>query len=74
MEEVSRATQREKIKSLLQFKEEIFAEIQHNFQVEKEKFLGISISPAKILELQSLLFYIAYIIIIIWSFTTSVII
>lgn len=33
MEEVSRSTQREKIKSLLQFKDEIFAEITHNFEL-----------------------------------------
>ena len=35
MEEVSRSTQREKIKSLLQFKDEIFTEINHNFGIEK---------------------------------------
>ena len=51
MEEVSRSTQREKIKSLLQFKDEIFTEINHNFGIEKEKFMGIQISPAKIQQL-----------------------
>jgi hypothetical protein len=35
MEEVSRSTQREKIKSLLKFKDEIFTEIGHNYQISK---------------------------------------
>ena len=35
MLDVSRSTQREKIKSLLKFQEEIFTEIKHNFSIEK---------------------------------------
>ena len=74
MLEVSRSTQREKIKSLLQFKEEVKMEISHNFNIEKEKFLGIQISPAKIQKLQDLLFNLSYLIIFVWSMTTDVII
>ena len=52
MEEVSRSTQREKIRSLLSFKEEIIEEIKFNFEIEKKKLLGIvSLNPAKIQKL-----------------------
>lgn len=49
-------------------------EIAHNFSIEKEKFMGIQISPAKIQKLQELLFNLSYIVIAVWSFTTDVII
>lgn len=74
MQEVSRSTQREKIKSLLQFKNQIFTEINHNFNTQKQTFLGMNVTPAKIQQLQDQMFNISYLIILVWFITTDVIV
>lgn len=74
MLEVSRSTQREKIKSLMSFQEEIFTEIAHNFDIEKEKYYGMQIGPTQMQKLEGWMFNISYIIILIWFLTTDVVI
>jgi hypothetical protein len=58
----------------LKFKEEIFTEITHNFNIEKEKYHGMEISTDQTQKLQSYMFNISYVIIIIWFATTDVIV
>lgn len=73
MLEVSRSTQREKIKSLLAFKEEIIVEINHNFKIQKEKLLGlIPYKPEYISVLQDKVFQISFLINFIWFFTSDI--
>ena len=73
MLEVSRSTQREKIKSLLSFKDEIICEINHNFKIQKEKLLGlIPYKPEYITMLQEKLFHFSFLINFIWFFSSDI--
>lgn len=73
MLEVSRSTQREKIRSLLNFKDEIIVEINHNFKIQKEKLLGIiPYKPEYISMLQSNAFRVSFLINFLWFYSTDV--
>lgn len=70
---VSRSTQREKIRSLFNYKDEIIKEIRHNFSIQKEKLLGIiPYQPAKMLQLQDWAFKLSFLINIIWFASSDV--
>lgn len=76
MTEVSRSTQREKIKSLFGFKEDINNEIEHNFKIQKERFLFglMSYEPSTIARLQEYSFKASYLALLIWFFSTEIIV
>lgn len=70
---VSRSTQREKIRSLFSYRDEIIKEINHNFKIQKEKLLGIiPYKPAKMLQLQQWAFTLSFIINAIWFVSSDV--
>lgn len=70
---VSRSTQREKIRTLFNYKDEILKEIDHNFIIQKQKLLGIiPYQPAKMLQLQSWAFNLSFLINFIWFVSSDV--
>lgn len=61
---------------MFSFKEDIFTEVKHNFTIQKEKFLFglMSYEPVTIAKLQEYSFKASYLALLIWFFTTDIIV